>query len=135
MEINFEIGQGTKHKVNILYSIFGLEIYKVDGKEIMRKRSFSIRGNRKFAIANNENNYEIEIKYDMVPKIKSWIFPGDWIAQVYVNGNLFISGLTPSSRETIRKIDQASNKVLLFWLIVFLITFTSFLLKNFFFNK
>lgn len=131
MEINFEIGRHIKHKISIFYSIFGLEIYKVDGKEILKKRSFAVRGNRKFTISDNDGNYEIEIKYDMLPKVKSWLFPENWIAQVYVNGTLFISDLAPSLKETVRKVDRESNNVLLLWLIILLAALVSLLLKKF----
>jgi len=131
MEINFEIGRNIKHKISIFCSIFGLEIYKVDGKEILKTRSFAVRGNQKFTISDNENKYEIEIKYDMLPKAKSWLFPENWIAQVYVNGELLVSDLTPALKETVRKVNRESNKILLFWLIILLAALASLVLKKF----
>ncbi len=109
MKMNFEIGQRIKHKVDIMWSLFGLEIYKVDDKEVLRKRNLSIRGSRKLTIKDEENTYEVEIKIDAAPKAKSWLFPGDWIAQVYVNGELSISDLTPSLRKKVKKIDRIVN--------------------------
>jgi len=113
MKINFEIGQKIKHQVEIMFSLFGLEIYKVDGKEVLRKRNFSIRGSSKLTIRDEENTYDLEIKVNMAPKVKSWLFPGNWIAQVYVNGELFISDLTPSLRRKVKKIDRLMNVLLI----------------------
>jgi len=120
MKRNFEIGEKVKHKVDIIWSIFGSEIYKVDGKEVLKKRSLSPRGSRKFTIKDEENTYDVEIKIDMAPKAKSWLFPGDWIVQVYVNGEPFISDLTPSLRKKVKKLDHILNitSVLILFLLV-----------------
>ncbi len=129
MKINFEIGQKIKHQVEIMFSLFGLEIYKIDGKEVLRKRNFSIRGSRKLTIRDEENTYDLEIKVDTAPKVKSWLFPGDWIAQVYVNGELFISDMTPSLRRKIKIFDRLMMVILIslvfllatLWLILLII--------------
>jgi hypothetical protein len=121
MKINFEIGQKIKHRVDIIWSIFGSEIYKVDDKEILRKRSLKPRGSRKFTVKDEENTYDVEIKIDMAPKVKSWLFPGDWVAQVYVNGELFISDLTPSFRKKVKKINHITNIILIIFLSLLII--------------
>ena len=108
---------GDDYEVEIKWSQLGLEIYLVNGKEVLRKRSFSMRGTRKFTAGEGEDKHDIEIKVDMIPTLKSLVSSKDWIAQAYVDGELVVSDLIPQ----FRKIDKILN-----WIIVTLIGFIAF---------
>ncbi len=94
------------------WSAFGLEIYSVNGKEVLRKRSFSIRALSKFVVGEGEEKHDVEIKMDLFPTLKSWIFPGHWVAQAYVDGELVVGDLTPQVRRTVRLVDKIMNWIL-----------------------
>ena len=109
MKTSFKIGPDCE--VQIYWSQFGLEVYSVNGKEVLRTRSYSIRGSRKFVAIDGERTHDVEIKLDFAPTRKSWISSGDWIAQAYVDGELAVPDLTTQMRGSVRKVERVMNWV------------------------
>lgn len=61
-----------KYEVQMIHSPFGLEKYLVDGQEVLKLRSFAIRGSRRFSVGEDDHRkHEVEIKFDMFPGIRS----------------------------------------------------------------
>ena len=104
---------GDHYEVECYWSLFGLEIYSVNGKQVLKKRGLSLRGSRRFVVGEGGEKHDVEIKLDMVPTRKSWIFPGDWLAQAYVDGELVVADLTPQLRQKVRLIDRILNWALI----------------------
>jgi len=111
MKASFRVAD--KYEVQCQWSIFGLERYLVDGKEVLRMRSLGLRGHRKFKVGEAEDEHEVEIELDQVPKAKSLIFAGDWIAKAYVDRILVVDDLTPRIRSKVRFIDRILNYALI----------------------
>ena len=107
MKASFRIAD--KYEVRCQWSIGGLESYSVDGKEVLRMRSLGLRGRRKFKVGEGRDEHEVEIEMDVVPRAKSWIFPGDLIAKAYVDGVLVVEDLTPRARSKMRSVDRILN--------------------------
>lgn len=105
MKTSFYVGKEKPHRIDIEWSPYsGLEVYKVDGQEVLTKRSWALAGTRRFRVGDGDEIYDIEIRVDLVPKLRSWFYPGDWIAQAYVNGKLYIDDLTRESRTKVRRL-------------------------------
>jgi hypothetical protein len=107
MKASFRVA--NNYEVEIYWSPFGLEIYSVNGQEVLRKRSLSLRGSRKFVVGEGDERHEVEIRLDVAPTLRSWIFPGDWVAQAYVDGALVVDDLTPKIRRNVRQADKVLN--------------------------
>lgn len=107
MKASFRVAD--KYEVQCQWSISGLERYLVNGKEVLRMRSLGLRGHRKFKVGEGEDEHEVEIQVDQVPKVKSWIFPGDWMTKAYVDGVLVVEDLTPRTRSKVKSIDRILN--------------------------
>ncbi|MCC5827898.1 MAG: hypothetical protein JJU36_00495 [Phycisphaeraceae bacterium] len=60
MKITFQIME--KYEVEVYWSLLGLEIYSVNGREVLRRRNFSSRGSRKFTVGEGDQRHEVEIK-------------------------------------------------------------------------
>ena len=118
MKASFRIGDD--YEVEMYWSPFGLEVYSVNGKEVLRKWACSIRGSRKFTVGDGEERHEVEIKVDFAPTLKSWFFPGEWIAQAYVDGELVVDDLTPRLRRTLRRRRRILRLVykIFYWILV-----------------
>ena len=117
MKWSFEVGNEEKHAIEMECSLLGKETYCVDGKEVLTLRSAAMRAERKFSVGENEK-HEVAIVVDMMPSWKSWLFPTDWKAQVFVDGELYIDDLTPETRKAAKTVDSAMNWVLLICVIV-----------------
>ena len=111
MKASFRVAD--KYEVQCYLSLFGLEKYSVEEKEVLRMRSFALRGSRKFKVGEGEDEHEVEINVDTVPRAKSWIFLGDWIAKAYVDGILLVEDLTPNLRSKVRFVDRILNYCLI----------------------
>jgi hypothetical protein len=116
MKASFRVAE--KYEVQCQWSVGGLERYSVDGKEVLRMRSLGLRGRRKFKVGKGKDEHEVEIEMDVVPRTKSWIFPGDWIAKAYVDGVLVVEDLTPRTRSKVRTIDRILNYGLVIGVVV-----------------
>lgn len=102
-----------KYLVECHWSSLGQERYVVDGKQVLKLWSFSLKGNRKFLVGNADDRHEVEIRIDTAPSAKSLLSPGDWIAQAYVDGELFVPDLTPKTRKTVKTADKVINVLVL----------------------
>ena len=116
MKGSFRVGE--QYEVEFYWSPFGLEIYSVNGEEVLRKQSLSTRGSRKFVVGEGDKKHDVEIRMDVVPTLKSWISPGDWVAQAYVDGKLVVDDLTPKTRRTVRLVDKIMNWFLVVMFII-----------------
>ena len=116
MKTSFKVGANSE--VEVYWSQFGLEIYSVNGKEVLRRRSFSIRGSRSFVVTDGGRTHNVEIKIDFAPTPGSWISPGNWVAQAYVDGELAVADLTPKLRQGVRTADKIFHWIFVVSLIV-----------------
>ena len=79
MHSEFTIRGEHEHTVTVSLSLFsGLEIYLVDGVEVLRCRSFAVWGTRSFVIACEEP-LSVEIRMNQFQR---------YAVQAYVNGKL-----------------------------------------------
>lgn len=106
----FEVGIEERHVVEIFMSTWGTEVYAVDGNEVLRQKSFSIWGARRFDVGDVEK-HSVEIRIDMFPSWKSLIAPV-WIAEAYVDGVLVVADLFPDIRKRLRAINRIRSIVL-----------------------
>jgi hypothetical protein len=88
----------------------GTEVYVVDGSEVLRLRSLSLRAVRQFEVGAAERHV-VQVKLDGLPSWKCLIAP-DWIAEVYVDGQLMIADLFPVQRQQFREIFRVLTVVL-----------------------
>lgn len=115
----FEVGERERHRVDVYFSTWGLEIYQVDGIEVLRIRSWSVSGERSFLVGETEY-HKVAIVVDLLSSWKAWILPGQWQAQVYVNGKLFLDDLNPEWRRT--------AKIVTIWFILISVALVAFLI-------
>lgn len=119
MKNSFEV---EGHIIRFDWSLFGLERYWVDEEQVLKKWSFSLKGTRTLIIGEGHNQHTVLFKVDMFPSVKRWLVL-DWIAEVYVDGELMIEDVTPRTRRTLkfwtRLLDSITVAVIL--LIVFML--------------
>jgi hypothetical protein len=93
----FEVGTDERHVVEVFLGMSGLEVYVVDGIEVLRVWSYSIRATRRFEVGNAER-HTVEVRLDSMPNWKSLLSPREWIAEAYVDGKLVVPDLVPDLR-------------------------------------
>ncbi len=96
MYASFKVGDLEKHVVGVYFSSFGLEVYTVDGFEVLRQWSFSIRGTRRFVVGDREK-HEVEIVVDLIPSVVRW-WNSEWVAKALIDGEVVVDDLTPGLR-------------------------------------
>jgi len=81
----FQVGQKEMHSIEVFsYFFSGKDIIKVDGKEIINKRSFRFTDKMKFEV-DNEEKHIIEIKYNALT----------FKSMAYVDNKLLVGCLFP----------------------------------------
>jgi hypothetical protein len=85
---SFTFGDTVVHTVTLVMSLnTGLEVYLVDGQEVLRRRSFALWGSRRFSIEGPEP-HQVEIRVKCFPLS----------SQARVDGELIINDLFPRFR-------------------------------------
>lgn len=84
VKASFQVGTEERHKVSVLFSPFGKELYFVDESLILSRRSFSSKGVFKCEIGQQEH-HSVKIVVKATP----------WSCKVFVDGNLYIQELFP----------------------------------------
>jgi len=97
--------------VEIFLSMWGTEVYTVDGVEVLRLRSLAFRATRQFKVGESEKHL-VEVKVDMNLSWRSMIGP-TWIAEVYVDGELVVAELYPDMRRRLEKLHRVLNYILI----------------------
>jgi len=97
--------------VEIFLSMWGTEVYTVDGVEVLRLKSMALRATRRFEVGDPEKHL-VEVKVDAFPSWKVFIAPS-WIAEVYVDGELVVDELYPEMRRRFARIHRVLNYVLI----------------------
>ena len=121
MKASFRVAD--KHTVQCYWSLFGLETYSVDGKEVLRTRSLGLRSRQQFKVGEGEDEHAVTIEIDFAPNVITLlIHPENWIARAYVDGVLAVEDLTPRPRSTVRVISRISNYGLLIALGILAVT-------------
>jgi hypothetical protein len=115
----FEVGKEEPHTVEVFLSMWGSEIYAVDGAEVLRKISFEWRGIREFSVGVVER-HEVRIRYDLLPTWSAAFSPAEWIAEAYVDGVLVVPDLIPDFRQQMHTLLHIA-KVLLTVLVILLV--------------
>ena len=74
----------------------GLEIYKLNNTEFFRTRSFKLWGSSQFEVNANGEKKTIQIHLKFRPSFRSLFQSSSFVAQVYIDGELFIDNLLTS---------------------------------------
>ena len=107
MRYEFSVGEREVHMVGIEWSTRGLRTYTVDGDEVLRVWSRSVRGRDRFAVGDAER-HEVELEYDFAPNWRGWLFATDWRIRLLVDGELVAEDLDllPGLRKFSRLLDR-----------------------------
>ncbi len=103
-----------KHIVEIKFPLRGPDIYAVDGEEVLRKETFSILRPKQtiyLDLGSEEDKHFVEIRINLWPIIRSWR-TNNWVAEVYIDGELTIPDLTPDERRFISKWEPVCDAIL-----------------------
>ena len=87
MRYEFSVGEQEVHTVGIEWSARGLRTYSVDGAEVLRVWSRSVRGRDRFAVGDTER-HEVELEYDFAPNWRGWILATEWQIRLLVDGEV-----------------------------------------------
>ena len=121
---SFTVGS-EQRVVEIFLSYWsGLEIYTVDGVEVLRTRNYQLRGVREFDVGE----HQVVIKVDFWPSWRILLRPWDWVAEAYIDGELAVEDVTPETRARLRSLVVSPRYVLLFLLVLLGVAITVVLL-------
>lgn len=85
--------------VEVFWSYWsGLEVYTVDGVEVLRTKNYQVRGTREF----DAGPHHVVIKLDAWPSWRIVLRPWEWIAEAYVNDELVAEDISPELRRKTR---------------------------------
>ncbi len=87
----------------------GLEVYTVDGIEVLRTKNYQIRGVREF----NVGQHKVVIKLDAWPSWRILLRPWEWIAEAYIDDELVVEDVTAEFRAKVRSVMVSLRYVLL----------------------
>jgi hypothetical protein len=85
-----------------------MEVYLVDGVEVLRMRSFQVRGDREFTVGT----HRVTVRIDSWPSWQIILRPWEWIAQAYVDGELAVDDITPELRAQVKSVMQSRYTIL-----------------------
>ena len=103
-----------RYIVEIAFPKRGPDIYTVDGREVLRRRTFNILRPKQTISLNvgpECDSHCVEIRINLWPMFRSWR-TDNWIAEVYVDGALAIADFTPEDRKTITKWERICDRAL-----------------------
>lgn len=128
----FEVGEAERHTVEIFLSLWGTEVYVVDGADVLRLSSLALRATRRFEVGEQEKHV-VEVVLDTIPTWRSLVTP-DWKAEVYVDGELRVAELFPDMRRRFKRFTRISNWVLPGLLVVCVLTIVALMFTLLFFD-
>jgi len=110
----FEVGLAERHLVEAFLSLWGTEVYAVDGVEVLRRKpELALRTTTQFDVGETEK-HQVEVRFDMRPACNPLRWrPPWWTAEVYVDGELVVDELFPVLRRRLAAISRVLNCVLL----------------------
>jgi len=106
---SFTVGP-EQRLVEVFWSYWsGLEVYAVDGIEVLRTKNYQVRGVREF----NVGQHKVVIKVDIWPSWRILLRPWQWIAEAYIDDELVVEDVTAEFREKVRSLMGSLRNVLL----------------------
>jgi len=94
----FEAGP-EERLVEVFWSYWtGLEVYTVDGIEVLRTKNYQVRGTREF----DAGPHHVVIKVDFFPSWRIVLRPWEWVAEAYINDQLVAEDVSAELRHKTR---------------------------------